>query len=57
MLKDADKEGLIRVHIPPIGGDLGMEGLWDPDIQLAVNARQTNTGQVWLNPGDGHSGT
>lgn len=45
MLKDADKEGLIRFDIPPIGGDLGMEGLWDPDIQLTVSARQTNTGK------------
>lgn len=45
MLKDTDEEGFIRFGIPPISGDLSMEGLRDPDIQLAVNARQTNTGK------------
>lgn len=45
MLKDADEKGLVSIEIPPISGDVGMERLWDPDIQLAINERQTNTGK------------
>lgn len=45
MLIDANEEGLVSIEIPPISGDVGVEGLWDPDIQLAINERQTNTGK------------
>lgn len=41
MLKDADEKGLVSIEIPPISGDVGMERLWDPDIQLAINDKQT----------------
>jgi len=45
MLVDADEEGLVSIEIPPISGYVGLEGLWDPDIQLTINERQTNTGK------------
>lgn len=34
MFEDTDEQGLVGLAVPPIHGDLCVEGLRDPDVQL-----------------------
>lgn len=37
MLENTDEQRLVGLAVPPVDRDLRVEGLGDPDIQLAVN--------------------
>lgn len=36
VFEDSDEQGFVGLAVPPVGRDLGMERLGDPDIQLTV---------------------
>lgn len=36
MLENTDEQGLVGLAVPPVDRDLRVEGLGDPDVQLAV---------------------
>jgi len=36
VLEDADEQRLVPLALPPVGRDLGVERLRDPDVQLTV---------------------
>lgn len=36
MLENTNEQGLVSLTVPPVNWDLSMEGLRNPDIQLAV---------------------
>lgn len=40
VLEDTNEQGLVRLAVPPVNWDLGVEGLRNPDVQLAVKDRR-----------------
>lgn len=36
VFEDADEQGFVGLAVPPVGWNLGMERLGNPDIQLTV---------------------
>lgn len=43
VFEDAQQQGLVGLAVPPVGRDLGVEGLGDPDVQLAAAGRDQIT--------------